>query len=191
MDTEMDGETKQMHIEVINSGLVKIQGIIRQLLDISKKSALSVSRVSVNTLIGNVMKLTECLTAKQDIRVIRNFASDVPEIMVDPNKMEQVFLNIILNAIQAMNDGKPKELTIETFSENGYCTASFLDSGSGISEAVMPHIFEPFFTTKPVGEGTGLGLSVSKSIVEQHNGSILVETSRQGTKFTVRLPVSS
>ncbi len=191
MDTEMDGETKQMHIEVINSGLVKIQGIIRQLLDYSKKSALSVSRVSVNTLIGNVMKLTECLTAKQDIRVIRNLAPDVPEIMVDPNKMEQVFLNIILNAIQAMNDGKPKELTIETFSENGYCAASFLDSGSGISEAVMPHIFEPFFTTKPVGEGTGLGLSVSKSIVEQHNGRILVETSRQGTKFTVRLPVSS
>jgi signal transduction histidine kinase len=191
MATEMDGETKQMHIEVINSGLVKIQDIIRQLLDISKKSALSVSRVSVNTLIGNVMKLTECLTSKQDIRVIRNLAPDVPEIMVDPNKMEQVFLNIILNAIQAMNDGKPKELTIETFSEDGYCIASFSDSGSGISEAVMPHIFEPFFTTKPVGEGTGLGLSVSKSIIEQHNGRILVETSLQGTKFTVRLPVSS
>jgi two-component system, NtrC family, sensor kinase len=189
--TEMDGETKQMHIEVINSGLVKIQDIIRQLLDFAKKSALSVSRVSVNTLIGNVMKLSECLTAKQDIRVIRNLAPDVPEIMVDPNKMEQVFLNIILNAIQAINDDRPKELTIETFSEDGYCIASFSDSGSGIPEAVMPHIFEPFFTTKPVGEGTGLGLSVSKSIVEQHNGSILVEASRQGTKFTVRLPVSS
>ncbi|MCL4474879.1 MAG: DUF3365 domain-containing protein [Nitrospirae bacterium] len=190
MTTDMDGKTKRMHIEVINSGLVKIQDIIRQLLDFSKKSALSVSRVSVNTLIENVMKLTEYLIAKQDIRVIRNLAPDVPEIIVDQNKMEQVFLNIILNAIQAMNDGKPQKLTIETFSEDGHCIASFSDSGSGIPEAVMPHIFEPFFTTKSVGEGTGLGLSVSKSIVEQHSGKILVETSQQGTTFTVRLPVA-
>ncbi len=190
MTTEMDGQTKQMHIDVINSGLIKIQDIIRQLLDFSKKSALSVSRVSVNTLVENVMKLTEYLIAKQDIRVIRNLAPDVPEIVVDQNKMEQVFLNIILNAIQAMDNGRPKELTIRTFSEDGHCITSFSDSGSGISETVMPHIFEPFFTTKPVGEGTGLGLSVSKSIVEQHNGRIIVRTSPQGTTFAVRLPVS-
>jgi len=191
MTTEMDGQTKKMHIEVINSGLLKIQGIIRQLLDFSKKSALSISGVSVNTLIENVMKLTEYLMTKQDIRVIRNLSPDVREVMVDQNKMEQVFLNIILNAIQAMNDRKPRKLTIATFSEDGYCTASFSDSGSGIPDTVMPHIFEPFFTTKPVGEGTGLGLSVSKSIVEQHNGRIVVDTSQQGTTFSVRLPVSS
>jgi signal transduction histidine kinase/HAMP domain-containing protein len=191
MATEMDAHTKNMHIEVINSGLVKIQDIIRQLLDFSKKSALSVSRVSVNTLVGNVMKLTEYLTAKQGIGVIRNLAPEVPEIMVDQNKMEQVFLNIVLNAIQAMNGGGPKDLIIESFAEDGYCITSFSDSGSGIPEAVMPHIFEPFFTTKPVGEGTGLGLSVSKSIVEQHNGRIAVETSDRGTRFIIRLPVSS
>ncbi len=191
MTTEMDGQTKKKHIDVINSGLVKIQDIIRQLLDFSKKSALSVSSVSVNTLIENVLKLTEYLIAKQDIKVIRKLAPDAPEIMVDQNKMEQVFLNIILNAIHAMNDGRPKELVIETFSEDGHCIASFSDSGAGIPETVMPHVFEPFFTTKPVGEGTGLGLSVSKSIVEQHSGRIVVRSSRQGTTFTVRLPVAS
>jgi signal transduction histidine kinase len=105
--------------------------------------------------------------------------------------MEQVFINIILNAVQAMDNGRPKQLTIETSSDDRYCSASFADSGSGIPEAVMPHIFEPFFSTKPVGEGTGLGLSVSKSIVEQHYGKIVVQTSGQGAKFTVRIPLSS
>lgn len=190
MATSMDEVTKRMHVDVINSGLIKIQDIISQLLDFSKKSDLSVSKVSVNKLIENVMKLTEYLISEKDIRVTKNLAPDMPEIMVDQNKMEQVFLNIILNAVQAMDNGRPRELTIVTSSKDGYCSASFADSGPGIPEAVMPHIFEPFFSTKPVGEGTGLGLSVSKSIVEQHDGRIVVETSGQGTRFTVRIPVS-
>ena len=102
--------------------------------------------------------------------------------------MEQVFLNVILNAIQAM-DEKSGELTIETVSNNGFCDISFADTGPGIPAKVLPHIFDPFFTTKPVGEGTGLGLSVSKSIVEQHNGKIIFETSEKGTRFTVKLPL--
>jgi signal transduction histidine kinase len=105
--------------------------------------------------------------------------------------MEQVFLNIILNAVHAMDNGRPKQLTIETSSDDRYCNASFADSGPGISDTVMPHIFEPFFSTKPVGEGTGLGLSVSKSIVEQHGGRIVVQSSAQGARFIVRLPLSS
>ncbi|MEW6738283.1 MAG: c-type heme family protein [Nitrospirota bacterium] len=189
MTTDMDVETRKMHIDVINSGLSKIQDIIRQLLDFSKRSALSVSPVSINSLIENVLRLTDYLIAKKEIRVVKNLSQEIPEIMVDPNKMEQVFLNIILNAIQEM-DGKSGMLTIETFSDNGFCKASFADTGSGISDKVLPYIFDPFFTTKPVREGTGLGLSVSKSIVEQHNGEILVETSKTGTRFTVKLPMT-
>jgi signal transduction histidine kinase len=191
MGTEMDEETKRTHVEVINSGLAKIQDIIGQLLDLSKKSALSVSKVSVNAVIENVLKLTEYLLSKREVTVIKRLSPDVPELTVDQNKMEQVFLNIILNAVQAMDNGRPKQLIIETSSDDWYCSASFADSGSGIPEAVMPHIFEPFFSTKPVGEGTGLGLSVSKSIVEQHSGKIIVQTSGQGARFTVRIPLSS
>jgi signal transduction histidine kinase len=189
--TEMDDETKRTHVEVINSGLAKIQDIIGQLLDLSKKSALSVSKVSVNAVIENVLKLTEYLLSKREVTVIKRLSPDVPELTVDQNKMEQVFLNIILNAVQAMDNGRPKQRIIETSSDDWYCSASFADSGSGIPEAVMPHIFEPFFSTKPVGEGTGLGLSVSKSIVEQHSGKIIVQTSGQGARFTVRIPLSS
>ncbi|MDA8215845.1 MAG: DUF3365 domain-containing protein [Nitrospiraceae bacterium] len=189
MTMGMDEETRKMHIDVINSGLERIQGIVRQLLEFSKKSSLSVSPVSINRLIVDVLKLTEYLVSKKGIKVIKNLSPEIHEIMVDPNKMEQVFLNIILNAIHAM-DGNQGSLTIETSSNNGFCKASFGDSGPGIPDNVLPYIFDPFFTTKAVGEGTGLGLSVSKSIVEQHRGEIVVETSQRGTKFTVILPVS-
>ena len=127
--------------------------------------------------------------SKKEIKVIKNLSQDIPEIMVDPNKMEQVFLNIILNAVHAI-EGKEALLSIETSLNNSYCTASFRDTGRGIPEDVMPYIFDPFFTTKSVGEGTGLGLSVSKSIVEQHNGKITVEASEEGTTFTVVLPLT-
>ena len=150
---------------------------------------MSISSVSLNELIENVLKLTDYLISRKNIRVIKNLSSDIPEIMIDPNKMEQVFLNIILNAIQAM-DNRPGDLTINTLIENGFCEVSFTDTGAGISDNVLQNIFDPFFTTKAVGEGTGLGLSVSKSIVEQHNGRITVETSEKGTTFTVKLPVT-
>ncbi|BCB95167.1 sensor histidine kinase [Dissulfurispira thermophila] len=187
MTTSMDEKTKKTHIDVINSGLARIQDIVKQLLDFSKKSALSISPASINTLIENVLNLTDYLISKREIKIIKKLSPDVPEIMVDPNKMEQVFLNIILNAVQSMNGDKGL-LTIETSCNNGFCIASFADSGHGISEEILPYIFDPFFTTKPVGEGTGLGLSVSKSIIEQHKGKILVETNPKGTKFTVMLP---
>lgn len=188
MTTEMDEETRKRHIDVINSGLAKIQDIVGQLLDFSKRSYLSISPVPVNNLIENVLKLTEYIISKRGIKIVKNLSSEGPVIMVDPHKMEQVFLNIMLNAIQAM-DGRPGCLTIETSLNDGRCYASFTDTGHGIPEEVLPYIFDPFFTTKPVGEGTGLGLSVSKSIVEQHGGQITVETSEKGTRFTVELPI--
>lgn len=189
VSTSMDDETRQMHVEMINSGLIRIQDIIKQLLDFSKRSSINVSSVSINSLIESVMKLSDYLISKKEINVIKKLSPGIPDIMVDPSKMEQVFLNIILNAIYSM-DGRTGVLTVDTSLNDGYCMASFTDTGQGIPDEVLPYIFDPFFTTKPVGEGTGLGLSVSKSIIEQHNGEILVETSEKGTKFTVKLPVT-
>ncbi len=188
ISTVMDEETRKNHVEVINTGLERIQGIVRQLLDFSKKTSLSVSPVSVDRLITNVLKLVEYSAERKGIKIIRDTIDGIPEIMVDRNKMEQVFLNIILNAIQAMNG--PGILTIGTSLNNGRCIITFRDTGPGIPPEVMPYIFDPFFTTKPVGEGTGLGLSVSKSIVEQHGGRISVESREGLTEFRVELPVA-
>lgn len=189
ISTEMDAETRQRHIEVINTGLQKIQDIIKQLLDFSKQTELLKAPYSVNNLIENVLSLTEYIITKKGIKVIKAFDPAIPELMVDKNKMEQVFLNIILNAVQAM-DGSNGTLKITTYAENGKCLIAISDTGPGIPEHILPRIFDPFFTTKPVGEGTGLGLSVSKSIVEQHNGKIKVNTSEKGSTFIVELPIS-
>lgn len=189
ISTEMDAETRQRHIEVINTGLQKIQDIIKQLLDFSKQTELLKAPYSVNNLIENVLSLTEYIITKKGIKVIKAFDPAIPELMVDKNKMEQVFLNIILNAVQAMN-GSNGTLKITTYAENGKCLIAISDTGPGIPEHILPRIFDPFFTTKPVGEGTGLGLSVSKSIVEQHNGKIKVNTSEKGSTFIVELPIS-
>lgn len=188
ISTEMDDETKKAHIEVINTGLERIQGIIRQLLDFSKKTTLNISPISVDELIINVLKLVEYSANKKGIEIVKKISNKIPKIMADRNKIEQVFLNIILNAIQAMN-GSGK-LTIETSVNNGYCLISFSDTGPGIPPEIMPYIFDPFFTTKPVGEGTGLGLSVSKSIVEQHGGRITVNSIEGMTEFKIELPLA-
>lgn len=188
ISTEMDALTRQKHIDVINRGLQRIQDVIKQLLDFSKQTELMIAPCSVNKLIENVLALTEYVISKKGITVIKEFDFNMPELMVDKNKIEQVFLNIILNAVQAMGERKGI-LRIRTIAENGKCIIAFTDTGPGIPEHILPRIFDPFFTTKPVGEGTGLGLSVSKSIIEQHNGEIKVSTSEKGTTFIIELPL--
>jgi len=189
MTTEMDEETEKEHIDVINSGLDRIQNIVRLLLDFSKSSPLKISPCSINKVIENVLRLSEYLITKKEITLIKNLSNDIPDVMIDSNKMEQVFLNLIINAIQAM-DGSPRVLTVESAINEGYCMVSVADTGKGIPEEAIPYIFDPFFTTKDVGEGTGLGLTVSRAIIEQHKGEIAVESYKNGTTFTVKLPMT-
>ncbi|MDW7693085.1 ATP-binding protein [Flammeovirgaceae bacterium SG7u.111] len=128
---------------------------------------------------------------KNEIEVVKNY-SKLSHVECQPGKVNQVFMNLLSNAIQAMeNSSQPKVLTIETKQEEEYVMISIGDEGNGMTEEVKKKIFEPFFTTKPVGEGTGLGLSISYGIIEQHGGRIDVESQvGEGTTFTVWLPVS-
>ena len=146
------------------------------------------SRSSINTIVRNVLKLSEYTILKKGIKLVEQLSGDLPALMVDPNKLEQVFLNLIINAVQAMEGGGV--LTIRTESDESKCRVSFTDTGKGIPREVITRIFDPFFTTKDTGEGTGLGLSVSKALIEQHKGDITVKTSEEGTTFTVQLPLS-
>ncbi len=186
MKTPMDEETRREHIEVITSGFNRIQGIVRQLLDFSKNTPLSIARGSLNEIADNVLQFSEFTIAQKGIRLAKDFQPDLPDVMVDSNKLEQVFLNLIINAVQSM-EGEGV-LTVRTWNAADWCYIAFEDTGRGIQPEVARRIFDPFFTTKEVGEGTGLGLTVSRSIIEQHKGKIDVETSGQGTTFTIRLP---
>jgi len=186
--TEMDEDTRRQHIEVINSGFDRIKSIVKRLLDFSKDSSLSVSRASVNSIVRNVLKLSEYTISAKGITLVQQLSGNVPDIMADPVKLEQVLLNLVINAVQAMEGGGV--LTIRTGTDGPACRVCVSDTGKGIPRDILAKIFDPFFTTKDPGEGTGLGLSVSKAIIEQHKGEIQVETSEKGATFIVRLPLS-
>ncbi|GBD99458.1 sensor protein ZraS [bacterium BMS3Abin07] len=186
ISTDMDEDTMNQHIDVVNSGLNRIQTIVKQLLEFSRNSSLSIAPGSINTIIENVLKISEYTISKKGISLVKHLSSGMPVVLVDSNKMEQVFLNIIINAVQAMDEGGT--LTIRAWHNQGMCNVSISDTGKGIPDNILPKIFDPFFTTKEVGKGTGLGLTVSKAIVEQHEGLIDVETSDSGTTFTVKIP---
>ncbi|NJK55030.1 MAG: GAF domain-containing protein [Pleurocapsa sp. SU_5_0] len=125
---------------------------------------------------------------KQNIEVIRHY-QDVPEIRCYPDELIQVWTNLIHNGIQAMKQGGT--LTLTTALENEGIKVEVVDSGSGIPLQVKDKIFEAFFTTKPTGEGSGLGLHISKKIVDKHNGTITVASQPGNTRFAVWLPLNN
>ena len=126
------------------------------------------------------------------IQVDCAFGDDVPPVRMLPESIQQVVINLIINAVDAMeNVGQPR-LGLRVYRSNGWCALEVSDNGHGITEENRKRLFEPFFTTKPVGKGTGLGLSITYSLVQAHGGRLDVEsTPGKGTRFTVRLPVTS
>lgn len=183
----MDDTTRRKHIDFINSGFDRIQNIVRQLLDFSKNTPLSLALSSVNKIIDNVLNLSEYTISKKGIAIKKDLANNLPDLMIDSNKLEQVFLNLFINAAQAMDVGGI--LLIRTRTDGRFCNISVSDTGKGIPEELLTKIFDPFFSTKEVGEGTGLGLTVSKAIIEQHKGELTVDSSEKGSTFTVRIPL--
>jgi signal transduction histidine kinase len=132
--------------------------------------------------------LTTYLARQSNVRVEVNHEDGAIMLSYDGQQIDQVFTNLIQNAIQAMPEGG--ELTIATKREGEYAIIGFRDTGSGIPEESVARIFDPFFTTKPEGEGTGLGLSVSQGIIKKHNGKITVDSEvGVGTSFVVYLPL--
>jgi signal transduction histidine kinase len=141
----------------------------------------------INHVVERVLALTNHLLSPHRVVLETHLSPDIPQVWIDRHMMEQVLMNLTLNAIQAMKAGGV--LTIRTFAREGACVVEVKDTGCGISASVLPRIFDPFFTTKNEGEGTGLGLSVSLGIVERHGGKISVDSEvGRGTKFTVSVP---
>ncbi|MCL4456451.1 MAG: ATP-binding protein [Nitrospirae bacterium] len=189
MEADLDDSTKDRLVQAVNDGLQKIKKIVEQLLDFSRMSVTEKTPVGINDFISRLLVLFNYPASKKEIKVVNDMSGNIPKILIDENKMAQVFMNILINALQAMDMGGT--LTIRTRIDNGFCTISIGDTGIGIAPDVLPNIFDPFFTTKDVGEGTGLGLSVSKGIVEQHGGIIEVEsTAGVGTTFIIKLPIT-
>jgi two-component system NtrC family sensor kinase len=127
----------------------------------------------------------------QNIRIEKSYAPELPRVVADGAQLQQVFMNIILNAAESMNGQGTLGLRVELDTGRDEMTIEISDSGHGIKEEDKARLFEPFFTTKEVGKGTGLGLAISYGIVRKHQGSIEVHSGvGHGATFTVRLPLN-
>ena len=125
----------------------------------------------------------------QNVKIEKKIRDGIPKMMIDAGQIQQVFINMLLNAIEAMPEGGT--LTVSTDMEDKKAVVRFADTGVGIPEENLPKILDPFFTTKEQGRGTGLGLSVSYGIVERHRGKLDVKSKvGKGTTFTVKLPIT-
>jgi len=167
--------------------------IIRNLLDFARESEISTERLKIGEVVDNAINLAANQLKLSGVRLVCDIPNDLPEINGDRQYLSQVFLNLILNAVDAMADGGGGTLTVSSdVSLDTRCIAIHIsDTGPGMSPRVLKAIFDPFFTTKSSGSGTGLGLSVSLGIVQKHGGEIKVEsTVGEGSTFTVLLPVA-
>lgn len=175
------------YLEVIIRESYRCKGIIDSLLSFSRKSEGSVGFVDLNKILNEVLELVRHKARNEKIEIQESMQPDLPMIKGDEAGLRQVFMNLTMNALQAI-DG-PGMVKIATFEQNGVVTATICDSGCGIPTSLMDQIWDPFFTTKDVGQGLGLGLAVTYNIIKKHGGEIHVESKHgEGSKFTVRLP---
>jgi len=161
--------------------------IVRGLLDFARERPALKEALDVNDVVRRTIPLLGSQKAFQKITVREHLQETLPSVEGDMNRLQQVLLNLSLNACEAMQDGGT--LTISTSSRDGNVLLKVADTGCGIKEEHLDHVFEPFFSTKPVGKGTGLGLSVSYGIVQRHGGTLEVESEiGKGTTFIIILP---
>lgn len=177
-------------LKMIEKSAQRCKKIIASLLGFSRQSQFDFKPGKVNEMIEETLKLCEHQITLANIKIVKNYAQNLPLINASASHLQQVFLNLIVNAQQAMPTGGI--LTINTYSkEPDSIEISFLDTGGGIEKENLNHLFEPFFTTKEIGKGTGLGLSVSHGIIQKHQGSIKAESEGKdkGSKFVITLPI--
>jgi histidine kinase len=186
--------------EEIDGHVNRASRIINHLREFGRKSEVEKEAVNVNDPLNRAIDMFSQQLKLREIILKKNFAPDLPHIQADPNRLEQVFVNLLINARDSIEEkwekgmmyGKqPKEIDIRTGTENDQVIISVSDNGMGIPKRVRDRIFEPFYTTKKVGKGTGLGLSISYGIIQDYEGSIRLEsTENMGSEFTICFPVS-
>jgi signal transduction histidine kinase len=171
-------------------GLRRVRDIVTNLRDFARLDEAEFKEIDLTASLTSTLEILHFEIEQRGIRVEKRLA-EVPFVLGHPGKLNQVFLNVLLNAVQAC--GPEGRIEVCTRSEAPEAVVvEIRDNGCGIPAEVLPRIFEPFFTTKPQGQGTGLGLSISYGIIRDHGGSIVAEsTPGQGSVFRVRLPLAS
>jgi signal transduction histidine kinase len=175
----------------LGEGAERIRQIIRNLRSFSRLDEAELKEASIQEGIESTIKILNQYYGRDKIPVDTSFA-DIPAVTCYPGKLNQVWMNLLSNAAQAVSDKPDPMVRVKTELEGEWVTVSISDNGTGIKSTDQSKIFEPFYTTKPVGQGTGLGLSICHSIIERHGGNIWFETALgEGTTFKVKIPLKA
>ena len=182
------GDPRREDVEVMVNETIRCREIVKRLLDFAKQTKPQKRLANINGLIENIILLVRNQASFRNITIEKQLDAGIPDVLVDPDQIQQVFVNIILNAAEAMTKGGKLIVRSSARPDRGAILVSFADNGPGIPESVREKIFDPFYTTKE--HGTGLGLSISYGIVEQHGGTVSVESAvGAGSTFIIELPV--
>jgi two-component system NtrC family sensor kinase len=185
-------DLSRKNLEKIVKESMRCKTIVKGLLDFARQTEPEVRSADINEVLRATLSLVEKQTLFQNIKVTTRYTPELPQVEIDTTQIQQVFMNIIMNAADAM-EGQGELITITRLSaDNKFVEVEFTDSGCGISEENLKRLFEPFFTTKEVGHGTGLGLAISYGIIEKHKGNIEVRSvPGKGATFIIQLPINN
>jgi two-component system, NtrC family, sensor kinase len=187
-----DDDPVVQDVKVIDRQARACKDIVDGLLSFARHGATRKEKGALNDGLINMAAMVEKQFEKDGIKLVLQLDPDMPEFSFDPKRMEQVYMNLLMNAKQAIPKGGTVNIRTSYHAEQRMAEIRIQDSGTGIEPKYLDHIFNPFFTTKQTGEGTGLGLSVSYGIVKEHDGKITVETApNAGSTFIITLPLES
>jgi PAS domain S-box-containing protein len=189
-------ELETMAHDIIDN-VARASEVIKHVRDFARQSERNLKKLSINEPINDVFKVLGHQLSIHQIQVKLNLDPDIPDIMAEHNRLEQVFINLVTNAIDSMDEKAEKMkdssiekvLQIDSFAEKGHVVVTVSDTGTGMSKEIKNKLFEPFFTTKEPGKGTGLGTSISYGIINDYGGKVDIESEEnQGAKFTIKFP---
>ncbi|HSK47526.1 MAG TPA: ATP-binding protein [Coriobacteriia bacterium] len=186
-DANCDRQRIQDAASVIKQEIDRLDRVIKALLDFGRPSKPTLVHTDVNDVLQDVVLFTSRFARQANVYILEELTSDIPPVIADPDQLKQVFLNLVTNAVQAMDD-EGGNITITTKSDGDYVEVMVADTGPGIAPNDLSKIFDPFFTKR--SDGTGLGLTIVHRIIDEHDGHIEVSSSPDGTTFTVSLPAA-
>ncbi len=181
--------------ERIKRSALRADNIIKGLLSFTRQTPIQAEDVEITPIIEETLSLVEYQTKFKHIRIVRQYAPDLPKVTVDGNQIKQVFVNLLLNSFEAMQNGGTVTISTEAIrdeKDKRYLQISIADTGCGIPEGELEKIFDPFYTTKNTPVNAGLGLSVTKGIIDKHHGKIRIESEvDRGTRVIIGLPAGN
>jgi PAS domain S-box-containing protein len=189
MESREDVDFAAASLKSINSHIERIVKIVRSLGDFARISSAEKISSNIWEILERTINLVKYDKRFKNIQLATD-VQDIPLLKINPDKIQQVFLNLTINALDAMPDGGRLNISMKRVDSS--VEVAFSDSGAGIDESMVDKIFDPFFTTKTPGMGTGLGLSICYGIIKEHNGTIAVKSRKgEGTTFVINLPLEN